>query len=35
VLTAAAKWQYRPATMDGVPVKFLKRLSITVAPTAP
>ena len=33
VLSAATKWQYRPATMDGVPVKFLKRLSITVSPT--
>jgi hypothetical protein len=35
VLAAAAKWQYRPATLDGVPVKFLKRLSISVSPTAP
>ena len=33
VLSAAAKWQYRPATLDGMPVKFLKRLSITVSPT--
>jgi hypothetical protein len=35
VLSAAAKWRYRPATMDGVPVKFLKRLSISVSPSAP
>ncbi len=35
VLSAAAKWQYRPATMDGVPVKFLKRLSISVTPNTP
>ncbi len=35
VLTAASKWRYQPATMDGVPVKFLKRLSITVSPTPP
>jgi hypothetical protein len=35
VLSAAAKWQYRPAMMDGMPVKFLKRLSITVSPTPP
>ena len=35
VLSAAAKWRYRPATMDGVPVKFLKRLSINVSPIAP
>jgi len=33
VLSAATKWQYRPATMEGMPVKFLKRLSITVSPT--
>ena len=33
VLSAAARWRYRPATLDGVPVKFLKRLSITVSPT--
>ena len=33
VLSAATKWQYRPATMDGMPVKFLKRLTITVSPT--
>ena len=33
VLAAAAKWRYRPATMDGVPVKFLKRLSIIISPT--
>jgi hypothetical protein len=35
VLSAAAKWRYRPATVDGVPVKFMKRLSISVSPTAP
>jgi hypothetical protein len=35
VLSAAAKWQYRPATLDGRPVKFMKRLSISVSPTAP
>lgn len=35
VLAAAAKWKYQPATMNGVPVKFMKRLSITVSPTAP
>lgn len=35
VLTAASKWRYQPATMDGTPVKFLKRLSITVSPTPP
>jgi hypothetical protein len=35
VLAAAAKWQYHPATVDGVPVKFMKRLSISVSSTAP
>lgn len=35
VLAAASKWRYQPATMNGVPVKFLKRLSITVSPTPP
>jgi hypothetical protein len=35
VLAAAAKWKYQPATMNGVPVKFMKRLSITVSPTSP
>ena len=35
VLAAASKWRYQPATMNGVPVKFLKRLSITVSPTLP
>jgi hypothetical protein len=35
VLSAAAKWQYRPATVDGVPVKFLKRLTISISPTTP
>jgi hypothetical protein len=35
LLSAAAKWHYRPAMLDGAPVKFLKRLSISVSPTAP
>jgi outer membrane biosynthesis protein TonB len=35
VMAAAMKWKYQPATMDGVPVKFMKRLSITVSPTLP
>jgi len=35
LLSAATKWQYRPATFDGMPVKFLKRLSISVSPTGP
>jgi hypothetical protein len=35
VLGAATKWKYQPAMMDGMPVKFMKRLSITVSPTGP
>jgi len=31
--TAAARtWQYEPATVDGVPVKFLKRIQVTLVP---
>jgi hypothetical protein len=33
VIAAAKKWQYHPATADGMPVKFLKRLSIAVTPS--
>jgi TonB family protein len=29
---AARKWQYRPATVDGVPVKYLKRVQVTLTP---
>jgi TonB family protein len=32
VLNAAARWQYQPATIDGVPVKFTKRVQITLTP---
>lgn len=28
---AAERWQYRPATVDGVPVRFLKRVQVTLA----
>lgn len=31
-LSAAKRWQYHPATVDGVPVKFLKRVQISVTP---
>jgi hypothetical protein len=31
--TAAAKtWQYQPATVDGSPVKFLKRIQVSLVP---
>ncbi|HXH24527.1 MAG TPA: energy transducer TonB [Vicinamibacterales bacterium] len=33
LLSAAERWQYRPATVDGVPVRFLKRVQVTLAPS--
>jgi len=35
VLAAAKKWTYQPATLDGKPVKYIKRLTISVAVTPP
>ena len=32
VMTAASKWLYAPATMNGTPVKFRKRIQINIAP---
>ena len=32
VVEAARSWQYRPATMNGTPVKYRKRLQLTVMP---
>lgn len=32
VLTAAKAWQYRPATVDGVPVKFRKVIQLVLKP---
>jgi len=31
VISAAKKWSYQPATLDGKPVKYVKRLTISVA----
>jgi hypothetical protein len=31
VISAAKKWQYTPAMLDGKPVKYMKRLTISVA----
>ena len=35
LLTAATKWVYTPATADGVPVKFLKRIQVTISESRP
>jgi hypothetical protein len=32
-LTAARTWQYKPASLDGTPVKFLKRIQVSLVPT--
>jgi hypothetical protein len=33
VTSAARTWQYQPAAIDGVPVKFLKRIQVSLVPT--
>jgi hypothetical protein len=35
VMSAAKKWQYQPAMLDGKPVKYMKRLTISVAAAPP
>ena len=35
VIAAAKKWSYQPATLDGKPVKYVKRLTISVAVSPP
>jgi hypothetical protein len=35
VMSAAKKWQYTPAMLEGKPVKYIKRLSISVSVTPP
>jgi TonB family protein len=32
VLSAAKRWQYEPAKVNGVPVKFVKRVKVTLTP---
>jgi len=34
VVEAARSWQYRPATLNGTPVKYRKRLQLSVLPTS-
>jgi TonB family protein len=34
VLTAAKAWRFKPATMNGMPVKFRKTVQITIKPTS-
>jgi TonB family protein len=33
LLTAAKKWQYQPAQLDGTPVRYMKRIQISLAPS--
>jgi hypothetical protein len=35
VISAAKKWQYQPAMLEGKPVKYIKRLNITVSVAPP
>jgi TonB family protein len=35
VLSAAKSWQYQPATVDGVPVRFRKMVQVSLVPTPP
>ena len=32
LLSTAKKWQYQPARIDGVPVRYLKRIQISLTP---
>ncbi len=34
-LAAARTWRYRPATLNGMPVKFKKAVQVTIKPTGP
>jgi protein TonB len=35
VLQAAKTWQYQPATVNGRPVKYRKRIQLSLVPTPP
>jgi len=32
LMTAAKKWQYQPAQLDGAPVRYMKRIQVSLAP---
>ena len=34
LVTAAKRWQYQPATLDGIPVRFSKRIQVALNPNA-
>jgi len=34
LVSAAKKWQYQPAQLDGTPVRYLKRIQVSLAPSA-
>ena len=34
-LAAARNWRFRPATMNGMPVKYRKAVQVTIKPTGP
>jgi hypothetical protein len=34
LVSAAKKWQYQPAQLDGTPVRYMKRIQISLAPSA-
>jgi TonB family protein len=34
-LAAARNWRYRPATLNGVPVKYRKAVQVTIKPIGP
>ncbi|HZJ32656.1 MAG TPA: hypothetical protein VFD21_13860 [Vicinamibacterales bacterium] len=34
LVSAAKKWQYQPAQLDGTPVRYMKRIQVSLAPSA-
>jgi len=35
LMSAAKKWQYQPAQLDGAPVRYMKRIQVSLAPEPP